>query len=389
MSTDEFDVIIVGGGLAGCSTALSLIRSSPEASFLVIDNADPSQFKIGESLPPGARAILQSFSPPILERLLHDAAQGVHTRCAGNASVWNSPELQETFAIMNPYGAGWHLDRAAFDESLRAHIRLANTEETAERRMLLTGAFISAQKDGHGWAVQVRSPSTGGNTYRSKWLVDASGRKASVAQKLGASTVKLDGLLAFYVVFSSTNIDQDTRTLIEATETGWWYSSLLSNQKRIVVFHTDDCDPSAKTARKQAGFMEMLHEDTSHISRTINDIDYRPMREAGVNYPRCTAAGSSFLSSFGSQEDQWCAVGDAAIAFDPLSSQGMITALRMGYSVGTMLSNQIFPSKDAAAPTDIKTIEELFGKVRSDYEQKRRYFYAQSMFEGDFWQRRK
>ncbi|KAG8684015.1 hypothetical protein FRC08_013946, partial [Ceratobasidium sp. 394] len=212
---------------------------------------------------------------------------------------------------------------------------------------------------------------------------------ASVARKIGAKTAKVDGLLAFYTVFATTDVDKDSRTLLEATEIGWWYSSRLPDQRRIVVFHTDDCDPAAKAARKQDGFMDMLHRDTTYISQTIHDNDYRPMSGTGTGYPRCTSAGSSFLSPFGSQGEQWCAVGDAAIAFDPLSSQGMMTALRMGCSVGTMLAKQLLPADTSGDSMDIESVTCLFEEIRRDYELKKRYFYAQSMFDGAFWQRRR
>ena len=39
-------MIIVGGGIAGCTTALSLARSNPAVSFLLIDDAEPVSFKV-------------------------------------------------------------------------------------------------------------------------------------------------------------------------------------------------------------------------------------------------------------------------------------------------------------------------------------------------------
>ena len=39
-------VIIVGGGPAGCATALSLSRYNKGASCIVLDDADPSVFKV-------------------------------------------------------------------------------------------------------------------------------------------------------------------------------------------------------------------------------------------------------------------------------------------------------------------------------------------------------
>ncbi|CEL54920.1 hypothetical protein RSOLAG1IB_07412 [Rhizoctonia solani AG-1 IB] len=123
MDEVEFDVIVVGGGVAGCATVLSLIRSAPDARFVLVDNASPARFKIGESLPGEARRFLQYLSSSITERLEQATAQGVHTHCTGNASVWQSLDLQETFAITNPFGKGWHLNRAAFDDHFRTCVR--------------------------------------------------------------------------------------------------------------------------------------------------------------------------------------------------------------------------------------------------------------------------
>lgn len=199
---------------------------------------------------------------------------------------------------------------------------------------------------------------------------------------MGAKTIKLDRLLAFYTLMGATNVDLDHRTLIEATENGWWYSAQLSDNKRVVVFHTDDQDPFSKRARKQEGFLDMLQQ-TTQISQTIENIDYRVM--SGAGYPRCTAAGSSYLEPFGDEGDQWCAVGDAAVAFDPLSSQGMITALRMGGSLGIMLAKKI----DHSDTPGLDLVRDRYNECRKEYEKKRSYFYRQSMYSSGFWERQK
>jgi len=148
-------------------------------------------------------------------------------------------------------------------------------------------------------------------------------------------------------------LDGDHRTLIEATETGWWYTSQLSNNTRVVVYHTDDIDPSSKRARKREGFLELLHNDTTHISQIMIENDYCLLLDS--NFPRCTAACSSYLEPSADEIACWTAVGDAAMAFDPLSSQGMITALRMGCSVGKMLGRNVDAVKSKEYPGEKPT----------------------------------
>ncbi|CEL54930.1 hypothetical protein RSOLAG1IB_07422 [Rhizoctonia solani AG-1 IB] len=76
MDKTEFDVIIVGGGVAGCATALSLMRSAPDAKFALVDNTNPTRFKIGESLPGESKRFLQYLSPSITQRLEQDTTRG-------------------------------------------------------------------------------------------------------------------------------------------------------------------------------------------------------------------------------------------------------------------------------------------------------------------------
>jgi flavin-dependent dehydrogenase len=45
----------------------------------------------------------------------------------------------------------------------------------------------------------------------------------------------------------------------------------------------------------------------------------------------------------------WLAVGDAALSFDPLSSQGILTALYTGMEVGLTLLAQLSGNADAVA----------------------------------------
>jgi len=88
---------------------------------------------------------------------------------------------------MNPFGMGWHLDRAAFDEMMRDAVReITESQPTdALRCTVEKGKFVSANKGEDGWRVHAETAGCDNiiKHYHSKWLVDATGRKASVAHK--------------------------------------------------------------------------------------------------------------------------------------------------------------------------------------------------------------
>ena len=191
-------------------------------------------------------------------------------------------------------------------------------------------------------------------------------------------------MLAFYVVFRAGDPgtpDLDNRTLIEATPLGWFYSAQLPCQRRIVVFHTSGSSSAAKVARRKSGFMDILNEHSTFIRGVIEGQNYYMDDEGGTQWSKVTAANTLRLMPFGSQEERWCAVGDAVMAFDPLSSQGMITALKCGCMLGMTLAEET---------VDLGPLEMAYEGIWEDYVVHRRWFYNQVMFdEEEFWKKQK
>lgn len=199
-------------------------------------------------------------------------------------------------------------------------------------------------------------------------------------------------LLAFYALFVGPSFsdpaegDNDSRTLIEATPDGWFYSSLISRNPctRIVAFHTLPNHPAAKQSRRRDGFMDILQTSAPLIAQIIDENDYTMAQDGG--YPRCTAAGTSYLDKTCDSKARWIAVGDSAIAFDPLSSQGMMTSLEMGFYIGAMMAQRI--EEDGIEPEFDGEVDNMYKIVREDYEHHRRYYYGiVQRFKGEtFWQ---
>ena len=99
--------------------------------------------------------------------------------------------------------------------------------------------------------------------------------------------------------------------------------------------------------------------------------------------PRGADAGSARLDRFAG--DGWLAAGDAAVAFDPLSSQGILTALYTGMKAGQALAAHL-TDDSSALDAYAARLEEIHAAYRRNYA----HFYAYERRWADrpFWRRR-
>src|SRR5262249_30202853 len=116
---------------------------------------------------------------------------------------------------------------------------------------------------------------------------------------------------------SSPSGHLDTRTVIEAVPGGWFYLAALPGNEVIVVFMTlATLVPSERRARLR-WWLEALAQ-TTVARNTLNE------RRLPETLSVANARASFARSGAG---DHWLAIGDARIAPDPLSGQGIIWAI--------------------------------------------------------------
>jgi flavin-dependent dehydrogenase len=338
---------------------------------LLLDKSKADDFKIGEGLPPAAMPLLRDLG------LWKAFLAAGHLRSYGNLSAWGSPNLQSTDFIFDPNGQGWHLDRARFDAFLREAAEVAGSD--VWRVTSLRGA--KRDREEGLWHISLMGPG-GKPEARCRWLIDASGRRCVVARHQGVRRRADDALTAVYAVFrqedNAPHPDQDSRTLIEATPGGWWYTARLPSNRRVVVYHSDTDLLPATTLLARGGF-EALLESTTHVRGYFAGRDYTLME-----LPRATPAQSGRLERF--HDEGWLAVGDAALSFDPLSSQGIMNALYGGMMAGQALHDYLSGDLNAL---DIYSAR--LGAVYKAYLNNRMFYYS---YEGRwpdhlFWQRRR
>lgn len=367
---DILDAVVIGGGPAGSAAAIMLANSGHRVQLL--EKHEAVGFKIGEMLPPAAGVILRDLG--VWEDFV---SSGEHLPCYGNLSAWGSEVLQETDFIFDPHGHGWHLDRPLFDRFLRERAVKAGA------RLLNISNILKLEFEDSLWHLQIKTAAGERAHIRCRWLIDASGRQRIVTRSLNIPYESLDELVGYYMLFEQgeafSEDDNDSRTLVEACPNGWWYTSLLPNEKRLVVFMTDkDLSPFNNRENKAARFMALISE-SRHLKQLIGKYSYRGDGD-GV---RSIAAHSGRSVKFCG--DRWLAVGDAAFSCDPLSSQGILTALFTGMKAGEYTGNILRGRSDTG-----DVFEDRLESVYDAYLQNLKSFYEleKRWPNNPFWTRR-
>jgi len=365
------DVVIVGGGPAGAAVALALARSG--VSPIVLESQSSPRLKVGECLPPNINPLLDHFG--LTERLRERG----NLTSPGNQFVWGSDSLEERNFIFGTAGDGWRLDRQAFEEELMC----AAVEEGARWRSGRRLVTCSREKPGR-LKLLVKGPD-GVETYRADFVVDATGRKAQLARSLGARRVVYDRLIGIASYFpgltgKETPSEEDSFTLVEAVDSGWWYSSRLPDGKLIAVYMSDGdlLDHKGSIVPRQAdGWLALLNQAKYTCRRTCRYGGGLPTP------PRILAAHTVRLTTVGG--NGWLAVGDSAAGFDPLASHGISMAMGSGFHAASAIVDYLNGRHDA-----LRAYERLIDRAFAHYLLMRHDAYSreQRWSHEPFWHRR-
>ncbi|MBD9628021.1 NAD(P)/FAD-dependent oxidoreductase [Ensifer sp. ENS06] len=274
MAARRVDIVVVGAGPAG-STAARLLACRGRQVVLV-DAGQPKRDRL-EIVSPSATGIVRALQ---LEEVLADPF--IARPCAGIRRTWGSQKQEIDDFLYRPGSQGYIVDRARFDARLRGLAFVAGASA-------LNGRVVGVCRNQGGFEIEVRSVGATTNLV-SSLLVDATGRSAALACRLGGERIVKERLVAERKLLDWSGApSQEAAWLdVEAHGSSWTYATFGPDGRRESwTVYRDECRRMARGERFNASAACLRH-----------------------------AAGKD-----------WIAIGDAAATFDPIASQGVVNAL--------------------------------------------------------------
>jgi flavin-dependent dehydrogenase len=361
----EFDVAIVGAGPAGAAAARRLAQRGCRVVLLERTHFDLP--RVGESLAPAIQPLLMDLG--IWSEFMALSPLPSY----GTRSAWGGADTQDYSHLMSPYGCGWHVDRSAFDRTL------AETAVTAgaELRCGCVLGSCEATADGR-WLLQFDQQETNDSTLvHARVLIDASGRGANLARRLGARRASFDRLVGVATLLGEVDASREGYILVESTPEGWWYTAPVPRDRMMTMLMTDSdlCGRAKLSVRTR--WRELLAFAPTTAARVSGTVLWGP---------QIVSALSQRLRRSG-RDARWIAIGDAALAVDPISGSGVIRALRSARAgadtaLALLHDDEIWPHIEAyEAACDLECTAYL--------EERARYYGVEQRWpDQPFWQRR-
>lgn len=357
------DVVVVGNGPAGAAACLALAARGLSPVWVTPAGVAPPA--VGETLSvAGVQSLQQLGADTVLQHPDHRPENVVF-------SAWGRESLAERHAMHHVLGAGRVLHREVFNAQFAA---LADA-----RARVVSSACVGFDAEAEGWRLALAD----GRVVRARCLIDATGRRATFGRRL-TTWQRQDTLVAVQAILGPVPADCEPTpaTLVESAANGWWYVTLLPTRRLALMYFSDADLLPPRVRRDPASLLPLLHE-TRHVSRWL--------RELGLALPGSVSlhpCGTAWLQSpvgIAAAGPAWAAVGDAALALDPLSSHGISSALwsaqRAAAGVAAWLAGEaqaLQPYADAL----------LAGRVRYGVERLAMYSQETRFAQQPFWRRR-
>lgn len=300
------NVCVIGGGPAGSIFAIRMAELGHQVD--VIEAAAFPRRHLGESLSPGVPALLRSVGAA-------GALDGA--RPVGEVEVaWDGPALTRK----DERGGGLLVDRGPFDHALLDQARRLGV------RVRQPARIIDRRQVEDGWRITIESEAES-EDLKFDFLADARGRAAAAWRRdvTGPTT------LALHAYWRGTALP--AHPVIRADDAAWyWAVPLPDGACHLQVFVDAREFGALPKATLEARYVELL-------GRSVFKTGARQSPVQATDATPYVVPGAATHSSI--------ALGEAALALDPLSSSGVQKAIQTALS-GAIVANTLIKAKASA-----------------------------------------
>ena len=304
-----FDVLVIGGGPAGCTIATLLARKG--FSVTLLEREKFPRFQIGESLLP--------FNNDLFARLgiIEQLEAGDFVPKYGAEFITGDRSLGYTFRfdqnLAAPYDRAFQVTRAKFDELLMRTASEAGV--TVRQETPVTGVDVSDPR-------RAMVSTAAGETIEARFVVDASGHGAVLGSRIGGKSsigqLKSVATFAHYRNVPRPPGREGGNIVVVVLRDAWFWMIPITAEIMSVGLvasrdHVKSCglrpeELLERTIRETPYTAERM-KDAERVSevRTRKDFSYAMERIVGPNF---------------------ALVGDAAGFLDPIFSTGVYMAMK-------------------------------------------------------------
>ncbi len=318
------DVVIIGGGPAGSTTATILKKYRPEMDILVLEREKFPREHVGESMLPPIGAVLNEMGCwDKMEAANFPIKIGATFRWGNTKDLWDfqlfPPSLFKDQPRPNKYEGQrlhtpWQVERAIYDDILLKHAESMGTEVREETKV------AKVHRDGDRvTGVELED----GTIEEGRYYIDASGSSGFMRRQLGIDIVEPSSLrnVAIWDYWTDTEWAYSigtggTRILVLSIGYGWlWFIPV--GETRTSVGFVCPADYYKNMGLSKEELYEKALADEPLISNLLKDAG----RENNVRATRDWSYYSERMHG-----ENWFLVGEAAGFADPILSAGLTMA---------------------------------------------------------------
>ncbi|MCJ8288788.1 MAG: FAD-dependent monooxygenase [Crocinitomicaceae bacterium] len=315
------DVVIVGGGISGL--ILSILLKEKKIDHVVLNRVEKRKtLELPETIPPSTLVLLESLN--LLELFSKSSS-----KTFGYHSLWNSDVLTtDNFFNHNPYKYGLKLNKKKL---------LSDLGELVSDNIIQFNNLIEIDRSDENVTVKIESDHTV-QTINSRIIIDATGRNRAILKLLGITNESLDNQVALSChlpYFKHPKLIHPV--YVESFENGWGIVSTLNEHINGMTLYTKKGSSILPQLKDYQNWKELL-SNTKLLKDFLTDDLNRKVVGGKANSSKASQITGS----------NWLAIGDAAIAFDPLSSHGISNAIYCANLASTAIESHV--TNDAIAP---------------------------------------